>query len=380
MLYQGNAELRIEPCAALNRTSAEHKFGLVTEGMIVKTYLISLGLIAVGLGCSSKSASLSGDAVGPGIGQELPQLTQPTPRRLATKLIPESTYELGAVIPGLPQGAIPQGLAYSKHHNAILISHYFDKSLPSCVSLIDNGSNELVSVRALKEDDDTIHFGHVGGIAVNSEYFWIASDEHVYQYSLIDLLDEDRALPLVALSKKKVETEASFCTYYDGMVFVGEFAHGRKYPTHPSHHLKDRKGTLQKAWVCGYETESGFAVPTSILSIPQKVQGIHLTEEFVFLSISYGRMNRSTISVYRNPFSDPPHRKVNLRENTAIPLWFLDGGNFVKSIGFPPMSQGLTDIDGKLAILSESGAMKYQRFGRGPVDNIILIDKNELLR
>jgi hypothetical protein len=71
---------------------------------------------------------------------------------------------------------------------------------------------------------------------------------------------------------------------------------------------------------------------------------------------------------------------VQLKENAAIPLWFLDGGNFVKSIGFPPMSQGLTDIDGKLAILSESGAIKYQKFGKGPVDHIILIDKNELLR
>jgi hypothetical protein len=245
--------------------------------------------------------------------------------------------------------------------------------------MIDNGSNELVSVRALKEDDDTIHFGHVGGIAVNSKYFWIASDEHVYQYSLTDLLADDGDLPLVALSKNKVETEASFCTYYNGMVFVGEFSHGRKYPTHPSHHSKDRKGILKKAWVCGYEAGKGFAVPTSILSIPQKAQGIHLTDEFIFLSISYGRMNRSTISVYRNPFTDPPHRKVKLGENTAIPLWFLDGGNFVKSIGFPPMSQGLTDIDGKLAILSESGAIEYQRFGKGPVDNIILIDKNELL-
>jgi hypothetical protein len=353
---------------------------LAAKEMIVKIYFISSVLIAVALGCSSKSALLVGDAVGPGIGQELPQLTQPTPRKLATTLTPESTYESGAVIPGLPQGAIPQGLAFSKQHNAILISHYFDKSWASCVSLIDSRSGKLVNVRALKEEDDAMHFGHVGGIAVSSKYFWIASDEYLYQYSLIDLLDDESDLPLVALYKNRVETEASFCTYYNGTVFVGEFAHGRKYPTHASHHLKDRKGILQYAWVCGYETGSGFAVPTSILSIPQKVQGIHLTDEFIFLSISYGRMNRSTISVYRNPLSDPPHKKVQLKENAAIPLWFLDGGNFVKSIGFPPMSQGLTDIDGKPAILSESGALKYQKFGKGPVDHIILIDKNELLR
>ena len=353
---------------------------LAAKELIVKTYFIYLVFIAVVVGCSSKSALLVEDAVGPGIGQELPQLTQPTPRKLATALIPESTYELGAVIPGLPQGAIPQGLAFSKQHNAILISHYFDKSWASCVSLIDNRSSKLVIAHALKEDDDTIHFGRVGGIAVSSKYFWIASDEHVYQYSLIDLLDSECDMPLVALSKNKVETEASFCTYYNGMLFVGEFAHGKKYRTHVSHHLEDRKWMLQFAWVCGYETGSGFAVPTVILSIPQKVQGIHLADEFIFLSISYGRMNRSTISVYKNPLSDPPHKKVKLKENTATPLWFLDGGNFVKSIGFPPMSEGLADIDGKLAVLCESGAIKYQKFGKGPVDNIILLDKKALLR
>jgi len=58
----------------------------------------------------------------------------------------------------------------------------------------------------------------------------------------------------------------------------------------------------------------------------------------------------------------------------------LDGSKWLKSIDFPPMSEGLTDIDGKLAVLSESGATKYQKGGKGPVDNIILLDKKKLLR
>jgi len=319
-------------------------------------------------------------AVGPAIGQELPRLTQATPRKISVSLIPQSTYELGTVIPGLLQGAIPQGLAYSKQYNAILISHYFDKNWASCVSLVDNRTGKFVCARALKEADGTFHFGHVGGIAVSSNYIWISSGGHVYQYSLADLLDNKKVAPLVPLSQHKVETRASFCTYHNGILFVGEFAYGKKYRTHVSHHLKDTKGINKCAWVCGYEISKEFAVPTSILSIPQRVQGIHLTDEFVFLSISYGRKNRSTIAVYRNPLSDPPHKKVKLREGTFVPLWFLDGSNWLKSIDFPPMSEGLTDIDGKLAVLSESGATKYQKGGKGPVDNIILLDKKELLR
>jgi len=319
-------------------------------------------------------------AIGLASGQELPRLTQAIPRKISVSLIPQSSYELGTVIPGLLQGAIPQGLAYSKQHNAILISHYFDKNLASCVSLIDNRSGKLVYVRTLKEADDTFHFGHVGGIAVSSNHIWIASGEYVYQYSLADLLDNKNVLPLVPLSQHKVETRASFSTYYNGILFVGEFAYGKKYQTHISHHLKDRKGIKKYAWVCGYEIGKELAAPTSILSIPQKVQGIHLTDEFVFLSISYGRNNRSTIAVYRNQLSDPPHKKVKLRDETIVPLWFLDSSNWLKSIDFPPMSEGLTDIEGKLAVLSESGVTKYQNGGKGPIDNIILLDKKELLR
>jgi len=319
-------------------------------------------------------------AVHPAIGQEAPRLTQVTPREILASLLPQTTYELGAVIPGLQQGAIPQGLAYSKQHNAILISHYFDRKRASCVSLIDSRSGKLVHARALKEANDTFHFGHVGGIAVSSTYIWISSSGHVYQYSLADLLDTKRVALLVPLSQHKVETRASFCTYHNGILFVGEFAYGNRYQTHESHHLTDRKGVKKYAWICGYEVNKRFTIPTSVLSIRQRVQGIHITDEWVFLSISYGRRNRSTIAVYRNPLSDPPHKRVKLRDGTIVPLWFLDGANWLKSIDFPPMSEGLTDIDGKLAVLSESGATKYQKGGKGPIDNIVLLDMKELMR
>jgi hypothetical protein len=50
----------------------------------------------------------------------------------------------------------------------------------------------------------------------------------------------------------------------------------------------------------------------------------------------------------------------------------------IKEINFPPMSEGITIIDGKLAVLPESGAEKYQRGGLGPIDHIILMNLEEL--
>ncbi len=85
-----------------------------------------------------------------------------------------------------------------------------------------------------------------------------------------------------------METKASFCTYYNKTLFVGEFfypciltritlGYFGKYSTDKSHCVEDRNGVKKRAWVCGYEIDKGFKVPTSILSIPDKTQGIHIT-------------------------------------------------------------------------------------------------------
>lgn len=303
---------------------------------------------------------------------ELPKLTQSIPRHIAPSLLLPSMYKIGPTIPGLHQGAIPQGLAYSKDHNIFLISHYFEKKLPSCLSAISEKSGKLVASKVLMESDIVFHFGHVGGVAVDSNFIWVASGEHVYQYKLDDLFKE-KFRNIVPLSKYKLETKASFCTYNNGILWVGEFVYGKKYTAKSSHHLKDRKGINKYAWICGYEINKKIAIPKYILSIRQKVQGIYITDKFIFLSVSFGRKNRSTIVVYKNPLAEVPHKKVTI-DKTLVPVWFLDGENWIRSIDTPPMSQEITGIGSKFAVLTESGAEKYQKGGMGSVDNIILID------
>ena len=94
----------------------------------------------------------------------------------------------------------------------------------------------------------------------------------------------------------------------------------------------------------------------------------------VYLSISYGRANRSLIVVYRNPIGEDAHKLVALRSGDKVPLWFLDGRNYIGEIDFPPMSEGIVMIGEQLAVLSESGAKKYQSGGKGPLDRIVFLD------
>jgi hypothetical protein len=62
----------------------------------------------------------------------------------------------------------------------------------------------------------------------------------------------------------------------------------------------------------------------------------------------------------------------------AAPFWFLDGENHVRSIDLPPMAEKIVIIENQLAVLFESGAKKFKRFGKSPLDHIILLKLEEL--
>ena len=98
----------------------------------------------------------------------------------------------------------------------------------------------------------------------------------------------------------------------------------------------------------------------------------------IFLSVSYGRANRSRIVVYRNPIGEKAHRTVSLSDRVKVSLWFLDGNNYIGEIDFPPMSEGIVMIGNHLAVLSESGATKYQSGGKRPVSRVMMLDVSTL--
>ena len=231
----------------------------------------------------------------------------------------------------------------------------------------------------MKGSANSFHYGHVGGLTVNDNFIWVSSNGKLYKYKISDITTNTPSRELVPVSATETETKASFVTYYQKVLFVGEFAYGSKYKTKNSHHIENRDGVKHYAWVCGYNVNKDKNGLKYILSIRRKVQGICITDKTIFLSISYGRRNRSIIAIYKNPLKEQPHRTVTLENGLKAPLWYLDGKNIIREIDFPPMSEGITMIDGKLAVLPESGAEKYQSGGLGPLDHVILIDLEEYL-
>src|SRR4051794_11828662 len=82
-------------------------------------------------------------------GPALRKLVQPVAGRPHTGLTLPPHHALGPVLPGLGQGAVPQGLAFWKERNWFLVSFYFEKDAAgrapaSVVAAIDAGTKRVV--------------------------------------------------------------------------------------------------------------------------------------------------------------------------------------------------------------------------------------------
>ena len=311
-------------------------------------------------------------------------LRQESPRQMSANLTLPEGAELGPVIPGLRQGAVPQGLAYSNIHDLLFISSYFEKKqFPSSVAVINQTTGRAIQTLSLKESDSGFHYGHVGGLAVDERFLWVASHEKVYQYELDAFLNGGEQQDIAPSLVFQPESQASFSTYDAGRLWVGEFVwQDSPYHSAPLHHTRTPAGQTHYAWICGYETSSlgigKYQPPHYILSVRQKVQGIQWSEQYVFLSISWGRRNDSVLAVYRNPLRDPPQKHIAWDNGRTTPLWYLDETNLISETLLPPLAEGITMVNGKLAILFESGARKFQIGGKAPLDQLLLLDLHTL--
>lgn len=323
---------------------------------------------------------------------ELVQLKQQDKPRPHPKLKLPKDCAIGPIIPGLMQGAVPQGLAHWKAQNWLLISCYFHHEesqpaadrTPSVVVAIDAETKKIVRCLTLVEVNGGAHTGHVGGLAVSDNYLWVASKQ-LYRAPLADVLAAPRNDHLRLQKMFHAECDASYVAYHDKQVWVGEFVATTdpQYQGNSAHYLKDRNGTNKHAWIAGYALDAAdnpkgatggkAPPPTAVLSVREHVQGLAFLDDRIILSTSYGRTKDSLLAAYANPLrreSKKPHVMVQAG-GVKVPLWFLDGKNKIRETDFPPMSENITPYGKGLAVLCESGAAHYQKGGRSPLDSVV---------
>ncbi len=291
----------------------------------------------------------------------------------------------GPVIPGLYQGAVPQGLAYSIKLDLFFVSAYMTDKTPSTVSVLSGKDQTFIKVLKLQNPDGSPHTGHVGGAAASRQNLWIASGKGVYRAELQDILDTPGEGWLRFKEYIPTAVKGSFASYQEGTLWVGEFTDKEgSYPADKSHRINTKSG-INHGWMAGYvldpqtdmiesqRTEGELLYPDKIISIPDYVQGAAFLGEHLVLSTSYGRKNKSRLTVYRIP---EPDRSIKLSDGTSIPMSILTISEKAESLVVPPMSEGIIPYRDYLAVVFESGSNKYRSTALYPQGRIQLIDQN----
>jgi hypothetical protein len=287
----------------------------------------------------------------------------------------------GPVIPGLVEDLVPQGAAYWADQDLLILSHYRDDGRPSVLTLVHASSGRLVKTLHLHQEDGSLYTGHAGGLAVSRANLWIANASAVFRIPLDDLLAAPDNGDIRFASRFQTETNASFASYADGILWVGEFYHPPTYQTKPSHQLTNEEGRTYSAWVAGYRLAAETDQPTTldyVLAITDRIQGMAVSPDSIVLSQSYGRTNNSTLFRYPKPdLAGAPDQLVSVN-GTAVPVWFLDSASQATTL--PPLAEGIVSDGDRLFVLFESGANLYRETAVAPMDRLRVVSLDHWAR
>lgn len=263
----------------------------------------------------------------------------------------------GPLIPGIGQGKlwVPQGLALVPDKNWMITSHYWDSEkskLPSGIVITSTKTNERLKTLYLYESVTKPHTGNVGGVAVSKNHLWIASGYTIYKVPLSALADKKDNGRLI-MTGYPVKHKASYATYADGVLWVGEYMDGKD-------NGKKTCGSGPNGRIFGYKLSasddlSAHPQAASSRTTPDRIQGVALSNDRIVYSQSCGRDVSSKLIVY----------------SRAVP------GKKLGSATLPPMAEGIAFSGSQLYTLFESAAQKYKG-GTYPLKNVYLVNMKKL--
>ncbi len=236
---------------------------------------------------------------------------------------------------------VPQGICIAGQY--LLISAYCsDKSHNSVIYVVKLSTMKFTCTIKL----DTM--AHVGGIAYDpvSKNLWVCNSDKdsLYVYNLSDLPSKainassnvNQSFYMYHIASSDVSVTPSFCTYYNGMIWVGNFK-------------STGEGDVIGYIVNGVNLRQGARFKNPIYS-----QGItffkYSGKVYCTISSSYGRKNDSTIYTYEivNYDKESKQNIIMVRSSKKI-------------IKMPPMLEGMQTSGYNVYAIFESAANEYYK-------------------
>ena len=219
----------------------------------------------------------------------------------------------------------------------------------------------------LLDEDGAPHTGHAGGVGKFKDWVYVAgsSDHCIYVYSYEEITSGAKQVKSIGCyfleTYEDDYLKASFLTVVDNRLVVGEFFHEPSYKTLNSHKITsssgEKFGGIALEYVLNQDYEYGIAsTPLMAYALPDKVQGVHFTNENFYLSTSLGLKHS-----YVYEYSIQKLEKIANYEilGEKIELKAFTQTARLKTYKIPPMSEGIVIIGSKMYVMSEFACNKY---------------------
>ncbi len=261
---------------------------------------------------------------------------------------------------------VPQGMTYSSTWDAVLQTSYNSKHTVSILSVTDFKTGKLLKTLEIKQIDGSDNTHHVGGITTDEETVWITSDYEINEFSLQEIM-ETKKKTIQSQKHTKLINRGDFCTFYDGILWIGDFYLDPFYPVPDNNPL-----------LMGFKitTDMTYDQPEFIISLPKMVQGMIITPDYRFLfTESFTNLISSKLEIYDNILNQKAD--TYLLNGKKIPYYHFDQKSLQKTIKLPPMAEEFFYFKQNYYILFENSSDTYF-YAFPKIKKVIQIDAKEI--
>jgi hypothetical protein len=196
---------------------------------------------------------------------------------------------------------------------------------------------------------------------------YVANGNSILVYSYNNVLNAENGKAITCLGKISTQKSESdfvtnaFITVYGNTLIAGEFYNGKEYKTLNSHKLTTNAGDRNCAIALEYELNGAYhlgidTVPKKAYSLPDKVQGLCIASNRIYLSTSYGASFSHILEYNKSTLHEEKHATFL---GATIPVYSLDSSSLLNDYKIAPMSEEMVMIDSELYVLSKSASTKY---------------------
>lgn len=258
----------------------------------------------------------------------------------------------------------PQGQGYDEGTDELLTTYNGD--IPGgdhgvMLSIQDRETGyETGYVHLTGGDHDDPNKG--GGVATDGEFVWVADTEGVYVYRRSDIDDAgpgEDVPPIDFLSQEDIGSQnASYVTYDDGHLYVGEFDKDTALPG-------DSDPGVPMIYRYDVNPDGTVDVGSRVgQQAPNNAQGVAVTDDGLVYSASYGGSLGAPSDLVFQEFDD------------AESFDLEDSDDADKVLDLPQYGEGITIIGDDVYVTHESGSHEYD--GEEGHQNIQIYDLDDL--